>query len=180
VEVRTGQCFGEKPRLAMERRVLVSSLASGSRRPVALERTAGRRGRELEENNGKSAGTARSVTKNNSAGRGPGRQRETARNPSHPTARHGAAQVARKTGLSAALPHQAAPPLLVLPLPSANPTLFMPASASAPAESMARAALRLGARALALLVVLVSGAPASLSAVSSARLNSALRLLPPC
>jgi hypothetical protein len=98
----------------------------------------------------------------------------------HPTARHGAAQVARKTGLSAALPHQAAPPLLVLPLPSANPPLFMPASASAPAESMARAALRLSARALALLVVLVSGAPASLSAVSSARLNSALRLLPPC
>jgi hypothetical protein len=38
----------------------------------------------------------------------------------------------------------------------------------------------LGARALALVVVLVSGAPASLSAVSSARLNSALRLLPPC
>jgi hypothetical protein len=62
---------------------LVSSLVSGSRRPVALERTAGRRGRELEENNGKSAGTARSVTKNNSAGRGPGRQRETDQNPSH-------------------------------------------------------------------------------------------------
>ena len=52
VEVRTGQCFGEKPRIAMERRVLVSSLASGSRRPVALEHTAGRRRRELEEKRG--------------------------------------------------------------------------------------------------------------------------------
>jgi hypothetical protein len=52
-----------------------------------------------------------------------------------------------------------------------TPHYLCPASASAPApaESMARAALRLGAHALALLV-LASGAPASLSA----RLNYAL------
>jgi len=102
---------------------------------------------------------------------GRGQQRETDQNPSHGAARRG------KLAFPPRFPTRP-PPLLVLPLPSANPatppTIYarLGLGPGPLAESMARAALRLGARALALLV-LVSGAPASLSA----RLNSALRLL---
>ncbi|XP_066375594.1 protein-tyrosine sulfotransferase-like isoform X2 [Miscanthus floridulus] len=86
---------------------------------------------------------------------GRGQQRETDQNPSHGAARRG------KLAFPPRFPTRP-PPLLVLPLPSANPAtphyLCPPRPRPGPlAESMARAALRLGARARALaLLVLVS------------------------